>query len=44
MTHARPLPSLIAGLSSEEYDPVAPDRAELLAREAVSVRVAQARC
>jgi hypothetical protein len=44
MTHAQPLPSLIAGLSSEEYDPVAPDRAELLAREAVSARVAQARC
>jgi predicted TIM-barrel fold metal-dependent hydrolase len=44
MTHAQPQPSLIAGLSSEEYDPVAPDRAELLAREAVSARVAQARC
>ncbi len=44
MTHAQPQPSLIAGLSSEEYDPVAPDRAELLAREAVSAGVAQARC
>ena len=44
MTRAQLLPSLIAGLSSEEYDPVRPNRAELLAREAVSDRLARAGC
>lgn len=44
MAPTQPLPSLIAGLSSEEYDPVPPGRAELLSREAVSARVAEARC
>ncbi len=44
MARAQPLPSLIAGLSSEEYDPVRPNRAELVAREAVSERLAGAGC
>jgi predicted TIM-barrel fold metal-dependent hydrolase len=44
MARTRPLPSLIAGLSSEEYDPPRPNPAELRAREAVSDRVAQAGC
>ena len=44
MARTRPLPSLIAGLSSEEYDAPRPNPAELQAREAVSDRVAQAGC
>ena len=44
MARAQLLPSLIAGLNSEEYDPIQPNRAELLAREAVFDRVARAGC
>lgn len=44
MAPTPPLPSLIAGLSSEEYEPVRPGRPELVAREAVSSRVEEARC
>jgi predicted TIM-barrel fold metal-dependent hydrolase len=44
MARSHPLPSLIAGLSSEEYDPVRPNRAELLAREAVTTGLATAQC
>lgn len=44
MTPTSALPSLIAGLSSEEYDPVPPTTAELRAREEVGERLSDAAC
>jgi predicted TIM-barrel fold metal-dependent hydrolase len=44
VTPTTALPSLIAGLSSEEYDPVPPNKAEQRAREEVSQRLARAHC